>query len=113
MVHVWFLNHRGHGLIDRPVAKLIVSVFIPDSLEVKVRPPEMLLQESQTTSMRYACCRYFKVGMPRDYKAWGGKVGITMCLYRLLGWNLRVVERMQEEWLLSKHVPRVKTDCCC
>lgn len=87
VVYVWLLDHRGHGLVDRPIAKLIVGVFIPDGFEVKVRSTKVLLQERQTASMRHACCRDFERMMSRNYEAGGSNVGVTVCLHRSLGGN--------------------------
>lgn len=45
MIHVWFLNHCAHGVLWRAVSELIVSVFFPDGLEVKVGTLQQWLQE--------------------------------------------------------------------
>lgn len=37
MVNVWFLDHCTHGVLNRPISKFVVCVFLPNSFEVKVR----------------------------------------------------------------------------
>lgn len=78
MVHIWFLNHCGHGLFDRSNVEFVVCVFGPDFLQVEVWPVEVTLEEGEGTGMRYTGSGVFEVGVTGDDEAWGDYVGVDV-----------------------------------
>lgn len=52
MIHIWFLYHGAHGVLDRAIGELIVSVLVPDGLEVEIGPPDLRLEKCQIASVR-------------------------------------------------------------
>jgi hypothetical protein len=52
VVNVRFLDHGTHGVFYRTIGKLVVGVFIPDGLEVKVGSPKGSFEKRQTSCMR-------------------------------------------------------------
>lgn len=53
MVHVRFVDHCRHRMLNTPILELEVRVLVPDSLQVKVRSIHVFLQKGQVASMRY------------------------------------------------------------
>lgn len=78
MVHIWFLNHCGHGLFDRSNFEFVVCVFGPDFLQVEVWPVQVTLEEGEGTGMRYTGSGVFEVGVTGDDEAWGDYVGVDV-----------------------------------
>lgn len=46
MIHVWLLDHRAHGVLDRSILKFIVRVLLPNLLQVKIGTVHPFLQKS-------------------------------------------------------------------
>ena len=49
MVHVRFLHHGRHGLLHRPITKLIKGVLFPYLFKIKVGSIQMLLEKSDAS----------------------------------------------------------------
>lgn len=52
VIYVRLLNHRGHGMLDRAVGKLIMRVLVPDRFQVEERAPNQGLEERQVAGVR-------------------------------------------------------------
>lgn len=71
MIDIWLLHHSAHGVLGRPVDKLVVAVLIPDLLEVKVGPAHVPLEQVQVARVRE--------GLGGVAKGWleGGSKGVA------------------------------------
>jgi len=53
VVNVRFLYHSAHGMLNRPVGKLVVCVLFPDRLQVEIRTAHLWFQELQIPRVRH------------------------------------------------------------
>lgn len=52
VVHVWFLYHCTHGVLNRAVGELVVGVLLPDLFEVEVGSLHVRFQVLEIPCMR-------------------------------------------------------------
>lgn len=61
VVDVRLLYHGAHGMLNRPIGKLIVGVLFPDRLQVEVRTAHLRFQELQVSRVRHRFCGVIEV----------------------------------------------------
>ena len=51
MINIRFRDHRTHSMLNTAIRKLIVSVLLPNRLEIEIRAVHQGLQELQVAGM--------------------------------------------------------------
>jgi hypothetical protein len=83
VIHIRLRNHSRHRLLDRPLAKLIQTMLIPNSLKIKVRAIQKRLEEGCTPSVRDARIALGVLRVSREDPA-----GVSLCIF--------IAERLHE-----------------
>lgn len=121
MIHVWFLHHRPHGLLHRPIRKLKRRVLFPDLLQIEIRAIHVLFQESQRPRVRHAGRRKTEIWMAGDDKTCRGgfwiriyrlTVAVVILLLLLSCWFVAFTGQVEESRNALWQIPLVVRDDC-
>lgn len=52
MIDIRLLNHGTHRMLNRPIGKFIMSMLLPDMLQIKIWPPNLWFEKLKVPRMR-------------------------------------------------------------
>lgn len=68
VVHIWLVDHSGHGVSDGASLELIRGVLFPNGLEIKVGTVHVALQKGEVAGVRDSFARVVKDVLERSGK---------------------------------------------